>query len=56
MVFRKSDGTGIIFFTNKEVSNIREMVAFSLIEKLLFLSRLLKNCCSGKLTDSTPLT
>jgi len=36
MVFRKSDGTGIIFFTNKEVSNIREMVAFSLIEKLLF--------------------
>jgi len=36
MVFRKSDGTGIIFFTNKEISNLREMIAFSLIEKLLF--------------------
>ncbi len=36
MVFRQSDNTGIIFFTNKEVNNIREVIAFSLIEKLLF--------------------
>ncbi len=36
MVFRKSDNTGVIFFTNKEVSNIREVIAFSLIERMLF--------------------
>lgn len=36
MVFRKSDNVGIIFFTNKQLSNIREVIAFSLIEQLLF--------------------
>lgn len=36
MVFRKSDNTAIIFFTNKEVYNLREIVVFSLIERLLF--------------------
>ncbi len=36
MVFRESDKNGIIFFTNKEVYNIREVVVFSLIERLLF--------------------
>ncbi|MBC7081455.1 MAG: beta-lactamase family protein [Thermoplasmatales archaeon] len=37
MKFRASDNVGIIFFTNKEVYNLREIVAFSLIEKLLFM-------------------
>jgi CubicO group peptidase (beta-lactamase class C family) len=36
MVFRQSDNTGIIFFTNKEISNSMNMVIFSLIEQLLF--------------------
>ncbi len=36
MVFRESDKNGILFFTNKEVYNIREIVVFSLIEQLLF--------------------
>ncbi|KAA0003147.1 MAG: serine hydrolase [Thermoplasmata archaeon] len=36
MVFRKSDGTAIIFFTNKEIRNLREIIVFSLIERLLF--------------------
>jgi len=36
MVFRQSDKVGIIFFTNKEVSNLNEIIAFSLIERLLF--------------------
>jgi len=36
MVYRQSDKTGIIFFTNKEVRNLREIIAFSLIERLLF--------------------
>lgn len=36
MVFRQSDKTAIIFFTNKEVYNLREIVVFSLIERLLF--------------------
>jgi len=36
MVFRKSDGTGVIYFINAEVRNLREIVAFSLIERLLF--------------------
>ncbi|MEM2509180.1 MAG: serine hydrolase domain-containing protein, partial [Candidatus Thermoplasmatota archaeon] len=37
MKFREKDKVGIIFFTNKEVYNLREIVAFSLIEKLLFM-------------------
>jgi CubicO group peptidase (beta-lactamase class C family) len=37
MKFRAKDKVGIIFFTNKEVYNLREIVAFSLIEKLLFM-------------------
>ena len=36
MVFRSSDNIGIIFFTNKEIWNNYEIVAFSLIERLLF--------------------
>jgi CubicO group peptidase (beta-lactamase class C family) len=36
MVFRLSDKTGIIFFTTKEIENIREIIVFSLIERLLF--------------------
>lgn len=36
MVFRESDKIGIIFFTNKQIINLREMIAFSLIEQLLF--------------------
>ncbi len=36
MVFRESDGTGIIFFTNKQIKNIREMIVFFLVEHLLF--------------------
>lgn len=36
MVFRQSDKIGIIFFTNKQIQNIKEMVAFTLIERLLF--------------------
>jgi len=35
MAFR-DDGTGVIFFTNKEIRSIREMIAFSLMERLLF--------------------
>lgn len=36
MVFRLSDNIGVIFFTNKEIWNNYEIVAFSLIERLLF--------------------
>ena len=36
MKFRVSDNVGIIFFTNKGITNIRELMAFSLIERLLF--------------------
>jgi len=36
MVYRESDKIGIIFFTNKEVRNLREVTAFALIERLLF--------------------
>ena len=36
MVYRKSDKIGVIFFTNKEVRNLREIIAFALIERLLF--------------------
>ncbi len=36
MVFRQSDGTGVIYFINKQVYNLREIVAYSLIERLLF--------------------
>jgi len=36
MRFRTSDKVGIIFFTNKEIYNVREIIAFSLIERLLF--------------------
>jgi len=35
MAFRE-DGNAIIFFINKEIKNVREMIAFSLIERLLF--------------------
>jgi len=35
MAFRE-DGCGIIFFTDKEIKNIREMIVFSLLERLLF--------------------
>jgi len=35
MVFR-DDGVGIIFFTNKEIDGVREMIAFSLLQRLLF--------------------
>jgi len=37
MVYRKSDHTGVIFFMNKEVKNMRDVIAFSMIERLLFL-------------------
>ncbi len=36
MVYRTSDKIGIIFFTNKEVRNLKEVTAFALIERLLF--------------------
>lgn len=36
MIFRKSDKIGIIFFTNRDLSNYREIFAFSMIEQLLF--------------------
>ncbi|RLF35738.1 MAG: hypothetical protein DRM99_04080 [Thermoplasmata archaeon] len=36
MVFRQSDNTGIIFFTNKQITNMQELFVFSLVEKLLF--------------------
>lgn len=36
MRFRTSDNVGIIYFTNKEIYNVREIIAFSLIERLLF--------------------
>ena len=37
MVFRLSDALGIIFFVNERVQNYREIFAFRLIERLLFL-------------------
>lgn len=37
MVFRQSDNTGIIFFTNKEVWSVIEIFAFKWIDRLLFL-------------------
>lgn len=36
MKYRESDKTGIIFFMNKGADSIRDVVAFSLIESLLF--------------------
>lgn len=36
MVYRESDKVGIIFFMNKGVNNLRDIIAFSLIERLLF--------------------
>lgn len=36
MVFRESDNIGVIFFINKYISNARDMIAYSLIEQLLF--------------------
>jgi CubicO group peptidase (beta-lactamase class C family) len=36
MLFRKSDNSGIIFFTNVDLMNLREIAAFSIIEQLLF--------------------
>jgi len=36
MVYRQSDKTGVIFFTNKQVTNVREIIVFSLIDRLLF--------------------
>ena len=36
MVFRSSDRIGVIIFTNKEIWNNYEIIAFSLIERLLF--------------------
>lgn len=35
MKFRRGDDTGIIFFTNKQITNLRELLAFSLLEKVL---------------------
>jgi len=36
MVFRKSDNVGIIYFMNRGVDGVKEWIAFSLIENLLF--------------------
>lgn len=36
MVFRKSDNVGIIYFMNRGVDGIKEWIAFSLMENLLF--------------------
>jgi len=36
MVFRISDNIGVIFFTNKEIWNNYEIIAFSIIERMLF--------------------
>jgi CubicO group peptidase (beta-lactamase class C family) len=36
MVFRQSDKSGIIIFTNTALQNLREVIAFSIIERLLF--------------------
>lgn len=36
MKFHRGTGTGIIFFTNKQITSLRELLAFTLLEKLLF--------------------
>jgi len=36
MVYRERDKVGIIFFTNKGVEKMNEVIAFSMIERLLF--------------------
>ncbi len=36
MKFLRGGDTGIIFFTNKQITNPRELLAFSLLEQLLF--------------------
>jgi len=36
MVFRESDGTGVIYFINSGADDLRGIVAYSLIERLLF--------------------
>lgn len=36
MKFRRNSPVGIIFFTNKQITTLRELLAFTLLEKLLF--------------------
>ncbi len=36
MVYRESDKVGVIFFMNKGIENVRDIIVFSLIERLLF--------------------
>ncbi len=36
MKFHRGSDTGIVFFTNKQITTLRELLAFTLIEKLLF--------------------